>query len=56
MLVPVEDVYLRGSNFLLGTGACIFVDLFQILIGTILSTVGDVPVDSEASLVTSSIS
>ena len=44
------------SEFSIGTGACIFVDLFQILIGTILSTVGDVPVDSEASLVTSSIS
>ena len=46
----------QGSSPRLGTGARIFLDLFQDLTGTILSVIGDVPVDSEAPVVTSSIS
>ena len=45
----------QGSSPRLGTGARIFLDLFQDLTGTILSVIGDVPVDSEAPVVTSSI-
>ena len=42
----------RSSNPRLGTGACIFLNLFQDLTGTILSVVGNVPADSEAPVVT----
>ena len=40
----------------LGTAACIFLDLFQDLIGDILSVVGDMPVIRETSMVASSSS
>ncbi|KAF8760449.1 hypothetical protein HU200_010160 [Digitaria exilis] len=45
----------QGSSPRLGTGARIFLDLFQDLTGAILSVVGNVPVGSEAPVVTSSI-
>jgi len=49
MLVPVEDVYLRGSNFLLGTGACIFVWLFFFWnVGWLFFPLGNVQIDREA--------
>lgn len=46
---------MAGLSPRLGSGACIFLDLFQDLTGAILSAVGDVPVDSEAQVVISSI-
>jgi len=45
-----------GSSHRLGTGACIFSRIILGFNGIMLSVVGDVPVDSEASVVTSSIS
>ena len=46
----------QGSSPRLDNGACIFLNLFQDFTGAILLVVGDVPVDSEAPVVTSSIS
>ena len=52
----VEPVH-SGSSPRLDTGARIFLDLFISAInGAMLSVVGDVPVDSEAPVATSSIS
>ena len=45
-----------GSSPRLGMGVCIYLDLFQDLSGAMLSVVGDVPVNSEAPVVTSSTS
>jgi hypothetical protein len=45
-----------GSSPRLGMGVCIYLDLFQDLTGAMLSVVGDVPVNSEAPVVTSSTS
>jgi hypothetical protein len=53
-LLVVESTH-PGSCPRLGTGARIFLDLFQDLTVFVLSVVGDVPVDSEAPVVTSSI-
>ena len=52
MMEPVHP----GSSPRLGTGARIFLDLLQSLTSTILSVVDDVLIDSEAYVVTSSIS
>lgn len=46
----------QGSSLRLGTGVRIFINLLQELTGTILSVVGNVPVDSEAHVMTSLIS
>ena len=46
----------QGSSLRLGTGVRIFLNLFQDLTGAILSVVANVSVDSEALVVTSSIS
>lgn len=43
-------------KFLLGTGACIFLNLFHNLIGVILSAVDDVLIESEMPMVNSSTS
>jgi hypothetical protein len=45
-----------GSMLRLGMGVCIYLDIFQYLTGAMLSVVGDVSVNSEASVVTSSTS
>ena len=45
-----------GSNSRLDMGARIYLDLFQDLTGDVLSVVGDVPVNSETPVVTSSTS
>jgi hypothetical protein len=51
----VEPVH-PGSNPRLGMDVCIHLDLFQDLTDAMLSVVGDVPVNSEAPVVTSSTS
>ena len=51
----VEPTY-PGSSSRLDTGAHIFLNLFQDLTVLFFSVVGDVSVDSEAPVVTSSIS
>ena len=52
MVKPVHS----GLSSRLDTGVRIFLDLFQDLTAIVLLVVGDVPVDSEAHVVTSSIS
>jgi hypothetical protein len=51
----VEIIHPSSSPWF-GTGVHIFLDLFQDLTTFVLSVVGDVPVNSEAPVVTSSIS
>jgi hypothetical protein len=51
----VELIHLDLS-FRLSTGARNFLNLFQDLSGAILLVVGDMPIDNEARVVTSSIS
>jgi hypothetical protein len=47
----VVETYHPGSSFRLGIGSSIFMDLFQDWTDAYLPVLGDVPIDSEASVV-----
>lgn len=54
--ILVVEFACSSSSLRLSTSVHIFLDLFQDLIDSILSVIGDVPIDSEAYVVTLSIS
>jgi hypothetical protein len=53
---PVVEPAHLSSSHVFDMGVCIYLDLFQDFLGTNISAVGDMPINREASVVTSSTS